>query len=277
MKLGENFKTDNTKKLAKLEHDKTMLKRHLKLVRHNNEVFKNMYDELKTKNEDTESHLQDEEWKVEQLEKKVEELETNKLILEANLESTDAALLISQQKTKACNKDLVAAKKTILRFQLTKNRTQLESDIENTDADMVILQQELNECYADFEVEKTCEQSLKKEVRTSRYLQAQKSKLMISLVKSRSSSSANQKLTHKCKNELESEVKEKDNLQEKYESVCQNHTSWSTWSECSETMCGTKTRIDRCSNIDDQIKPCNLDISCPKSGKYKQNQVNLKC
>ena len=249
MKLGENFKTDNTKKLAKLEHDKTMLKRHLKLVRHNNEVFKNMYDELKTKNEDTESHLQDEEWKVEQLEKKVEELETNKLILEANLESTDAALLISQQKTKACNKDLVAAKKTILRFQLTKNRTQLESDIENTDADMVILQQELNECYADID-----------------YLQAQKSKLMKSLVKSRSSSSANQKLTHKCKNELESEVKEKDNLQEKYESVCQNHTSWSTWSECSETMCGTKTRIDRCSNIDDQIKPCNLDISCPKSG-----------
>ena len=270
--IGEITRIDKTnllKKLNKLEHDNHHLKSFMRVTRKNNMIYKNMIYELKMKNEVTED----------QLEEKVKESETHKLKLESTLENckkTDADLVFAQQEIETCNKDLVAAKKINLECQLKTNRTQPESDTENTDADSVILQRELNECYDDLEVEmnenlqyeskmKTCIHDLKKERQTSRYLQAQKSKLMKSLLESRSSS---EKRVYECENKLENEIKQKDNVQEKYESVCQNQTSWSEWSVCSKITCGTKTRIDRCSKSDDQIKPCNQDISCPKSGKY---------
>ena len=51
--------------------------------------------------------------------------------------------------------------------------------------------------------------------------------------------------------------------QKKYELVC----PWSEWSSCSKTCWGTKTRTDKCSNSDEQIKACNQFSSCPRSGK----------
>ena len=258
---------DKTNQINKLENDKLTLKLHLKTTRSNLMIMKNMINELQIKNEVTED----------QLEKKVKESETHKFKLESTLENckkTDADLVFSQQETEACNKDLEAAKKINLKCQLKTNRTQPESDTQNTDADSVILQRELNECYDDLEVKmnenlqyeskmKTCVQDLKKERQTSRYLQAQKSKLMKSLLESRSSS---EKRVQECENKLEYEVKQKHDAKVKYESVCQNQTSWSEWSGCSKIMCGIKTRIDRCSNSDTQIEPCNQDKSCPKSG-----------
>ena len=51
--------------------------------------------------------------------------------------------------------------------------------------------------------------------------------------------------------------------QKKYELVC----PWTEWSSCSKTSCGSKIRTGKCSSIDEQIKACNQDSSCPSSGK----------
>ena len=51
-------------KIQKLAKDKTALKHHLKVTRHNNGVLKNMVEELRTKNEKIEDHLQETKAKV---------------------------------------------------------------------------------------------------------------------------------------------------------------------------------------------------------------------
>ena len=70
-----------------------------------------------------------------------------------------------------------------------------------------------------------------------------------------------------CKEELHTENNEKQVLQRKLNLVCGLGPSWSGWSSCSKTCWGIKTRIDRCSNSDEQIKSCNQYSSCPRSGK----------
>ena len=58
------------------------------------------------------------------------------------------------------------------------------------------------------------------------------------------------------------------NNNEQIETCNEDQFLWSEWSGCSQTCQGIKTRIDKCSNNDEQIEACNEDISCPKSGKY---------
>ena len=65
-----------------------------------------------------------------------------------------------------------------------------------------------------------------------------------------------------CKSQLKDVIEGKQVCQKKYESVC----PWSEWSSCSETCWGTKTRTDKCSNSDEQIRSCNQFSSCPRSG-----------
>ena len=67
-----------------------------------------------------------------------------------------------------------------------------------------------------------------------------------------------------CNGQLKDVIKGKQVCQKKYESVC----PWSEWSSCSKTCWGTKIRTDKCSSSDEQIKACNQDSSCPRSGKY---------
>ena len=61
---GGSLKSD-IKKIEKLVKDKTSLKRHPKVTRHNNGVLKNMVEELKTKNEEIEGHLQETKAQIE--------------------------------------------------------------------------------------------------------------------------------------------------------------------------------------------------------------------
>ena len=141
-KLGKYSRVDDAKHIAKLKSDKTTLKRHLKVTRHNNGVLKTMLDELKNKNEEIEGHLQESKAKIE------------------DLKTTDADLIVSQQETKECNDDLEAQKsKNLSNLKLTEelkaNRTKLLSDLENfenTDANLVISQQETKECNEQLEV-----------------------------------------------------------------------------------------------------------------------------
>jgi len=230
------------------------------VTRHNNSVLKNIVEELKTKNEGIEGQLQESkaeieqgtnemasmkktieesELKVEKLEEVIGEFKTNQTKLVSDLEnckSTDADLVVSQQETKECNQDLESE---------TKRNLQCESD------------------------QKTCERELEKQVQKYQKLQAGHSNTLKALEESRSTSSANQKLARECKNELKDVVVEKAALREKLDSVCKNQREWSEWSGCSKTCrMGIKTRIDRCSNSEEQVESCNQDISCPKSGKY---------
>ena len=257
-----------------------------------NSVLTKSLEDLKKENKES-------EMKIEEVEEKVKGLEMKKLKLESDLENckiTDADLIISQQETKDCteeledekNKNLLCHEENVSNLKiivkLKTNQTQLISDLESfksTDADLIISQQELKECSDDLDAQiqsnlqyesemKTCESDLKIQGQKSQNLQAQNSKLTKSLDESRSSSSVNQKLANDCKNKLEYEVKEKEVFQEKCESeLCQYRPAWSEWSACSKTCTGIKTRIDKCSNSDDQVTSCNQDISCPRSGKYE--------
>ena len=65
-----------------------------------------------------------------------------------------------------------------------------------------------------------------------------------------------------CNSQLKDVIEGKQVCQKKYESVC----PWSEWSSCSETCWGTKTRTDKCSNSDEQIRSRNQFSSCPRSG-----------
>ena len=72
-----------------------------------------------------------------------------------------------------------------------------------------------------------------------------------------------------CNSQLKDVIEGKQVCQKKYESVC----PWSEWSSCSETCWGTKTRTDKCSNSDEQIRSCNQFSSCSRSG----NEHKLCC
>ena len=256
---------DDAKLIQKLKSDKLKLKGHLKVTRDNNAVLKSIVDELKKKNEEMEGHLQVSRAKVgnatneiallkqanEELTKKHEKLEIKAQDLEGNIE------------------------------QLKMKESKLVSDLEScksTDADLIISQREVKECNQNLENEEgrnrqcesartTCADTLGDQVQINRNLQARNSNLSKSLDEARSSSSTNQRLAQRCQNQLEDEVEAKENLQEKFESVC---PSWSEWSNCSKT-CGTgfKKRTDRCSSgmnkWNEQVGACNQNI-CP-SGK----------
>ena len=262
--------------IQKLKNDKIKLKGHLKVTRQNNEVLKTMVGELRTKNEEVEDNLRESmvevanaNNKIGSMKKTIKELEKQ---AEESCRSSDADLIISQQETKECMEELEDKANKNLRCESDK---------------------------------KTCENKLDDQVQKNKNLKDAYSETLTLLEESRSLSSANENLAQECQNNLETEVEEKEVLQEKLKLFCQNQSSWGEWShcsgtcggkrtridrclnndeqietcnedqslwgewsDCSKTCQGIKTRIDRCSNNGDQIGACNEDISCSKSGKY---------
>ena len=126
--------------------------------------------------------------------------------------------------------------------KLKMNESKLVSDLENskiTESDLVASQQkteELNRVYRELILE----------------LKKNQTKLSFELDSCKSTDA-----------ELVISQRELNVCQKKYELVC----PWTEWSSCSKTSCGTKIRIDKCSSSDEQIKTCNQDSSCLRSGK----------
>ena len=48
---------------------------------------------------------------------------------------------------------------------------------------------------------------------------------------------------------------------------------WSEWSDCSKTCYGIKTRIDRCQDDNEQVKACNQESTCPRSGNFLKPRI----
>ena len=227
--------------IQKLKNDKIKVEDHLKVTRQNNYIFKTMVGELKTKNEEIEGNLR-----------------------ESMVEITNA------------NNEIGSMKKTIKEL-----KKKAQESCRSSDADLItsISQQETKECMEELEDKanknlrcesdkKTCENKLDDQVQKNKNLKDAYSETLTLLEESRSLSSANENLAQECQNNLETEVEEKEVLQEKLKLFCQNQSLWGEWSDCSKTCQGIKTRIDECSNNGDQIGVCNEDISCSKSGKY---------
>ena len=138
--------------------------------------------------------------------------------------------------------------------ELKMNQSKLESDLEkweSTESDLVASQQkteELNKIYKEL-------------------ILAKNQTKLVSEIENYKSTDAELVISHRklndCNGQLEDVIKGKQVCQKKYELVC----PWSEWSSCSKTCWGTKTRTDRCSNSDEQIKECNQFSSCPRTGK----------
>ena len=229
------------------------------------DILKKQNEELKIKVEKLEKERDAETKKSLQL--RTENISNRELILElrtsqskltSDLEickSSDVDRMISDKELEECNEELEAEKRKNYQCESEKNvcqqeivsKTKIISELRRGSARHIITKQELQDC----------EEELEDEIQKTRNLQTHNSIL-------RSSSTANRKLAQECQYKLENEIEGKEILQEKYESVC---PSWSEWSSCSETCRGTKTRTDRCSNSDEQLKSCNQFSSCPRSGK----------
>jgi len=190
-----------------------------------------------------------------------------------NCKTTDADLVISNQELKECNGELdseltknlqcesekktceveiVSKHEKIL--ELRSKNTKVTSELESESAEHIISKKELHDC----------EEELEDEIQKNKNLQIQNSKSLKAIEESRSTASTNRRQAQECQNKLEDEIEAKENIQNKFESVC---PSWSEWSNCSKDCGGVKTRMNKCSMDDKEIRDCDRISSCPKSGK----------
>ena len=147
------------------------MKHHLKITRHNNQVYRNNNQELLTKINELEDKLLKTKTAIEDgrddiilMEKKM--IEMNQLVSDLeNCNRTDAELKIAQQEIKRCNEDLdIVAKKSLqchsksasnqrIIHELKTNQTKLTMKLDSVDADLFISKQETKKCSQDFDAE----------------------------------------------------------------------------------------------------------------------------
>ena len=151
--------------------------------------------------------------------------------------------------------------------ELKMNQSKLVSDLKNcknTESNLVKLQQETKELEDEnlnYRIENVSNRELILELKTNQTKLASELKDYKGIDPERVIS---KRKLNDCNDQLEDVIKGKQDCQKKYELVC----PWSEWSSCSKTCWGTKIRTDKCSSSGEQIKACNQDSSCPRSGKY---------
>ena len=147
------------------------------------------------------------------------------------------------------------------------NQSKLVLDLVNCKSfDLVASRLETKECTKKLDDEKLkCRRNNLSNEELIFALQKNQTKLASELetYKSTDAELVSQRKLNDCNAQMKDVIKGKQVLQNKYELIC----PWSEWSSCSKTCWGIKTRTDRCSNSDEQIKGCNQFSSCPRSGK----------
>ena len=157
--------------------------------------------------------------------------------------------------------------------ELKMNQTKLESDLRNckiTESALVTSQQETKECFKKLEDEnikclniRTDNVSYRESILEFKANQTKLSSELETYKSTDADLAISQRKLNDCNGQLKDSIERKQVLQERYQLAC----PWSEWSSCSKTSCGTKTRTDKCSSSEEQIKGCNQDSSCPSSGK----------
>ena len=147
------------------------MKHHLKITRHNNQVYRNSNQELLTKINELEGNLLKTKTEIEDgrvdiilMEKKL--VEMNQLVSDLeNCNRTDVELMIAQQEIKRCNEDMdVVTKKSLqchsesasnqkIIHELKTNQTKMTMELGSVEADLIISKQETKKCSQDFETE----------------------------------------------------------------------------------------------------------------------------
>ena len=147
------------------------------------------------------------------------------------------------------------------------NQSKLVLDLDNCKSfDLVASRLETKECTKKLDDEKLkCRRNNLSNEELIFALQKNQTKLASELetYKSTDAELVSQRKLNDCNAQMKDVIKGKQVLQNKYELIC----PWSEWSSCSKTCWGIKTRTDKFSNSDEQIKECNQFSPCPRSGK----------
>ena len=183
-------------------------------------------------------------------------------------------------------------------LELKTNISRITSELElrkSENADLVIVNKELEDCEEELEVE----------IQKNDQLQLENSVISKSLQESKQEAMNNQTVYKKCQESLEHEIKEKTDLQasnasndkeilelktnlnETQEEIsnCKKslqeykdrinvfRPAWSDWSDCSKTCFGIKTRIEKCQDDNEEVKACNQESTCTRSGNFLKSST----
>ena len=213
MKVG----IDATKrKIEKLMKDKASLKNHLKITRHNNQVYRKKSEEMTMKIEELEDSLLKSKAELKSgqtgkvlMEKKIEEMgkKNNNLTLKIEEVETERdaekeiRLQCQEDKLKCATKDLSSQK---LILKLKSNHSKTSTELQTLKEDLIITKKELEEY----------QEELEDEIQKNKNLQTQKLAFAKSLEESKLVAEANKKQNEDCQQKLGDEIGKNNNLQD---------------------------------------------------------------
>ena len=198
---------------------------------------------------------------------------------------------------------MIRIKELEAHLQKWEARSNNGNELETAKLNLIKTKNELEECLNDLHDRKSseanvCQKELENKMERNIYLQNEKSKLQKTLGESRLNASTIQKQVEDCEANLAEKNDEHEILQTSFlknkaeliqlkttlsnqknqtshkncdeleEYICSiNFPVWSEWSNCSNDLCSTKTRMNVCKNGDEQIRQCYENAACPDSGE----------
>ena len=133
-----------------------------------------------------------------------------------------------------------------------KEKTDLQVSNASNDRMILELKTNLNETHEEIS---SCEKSLQDYKNRYKLSNASNDRMILGL---KINLNETQEEILKCENRLQ-------DYKNRIELIC---PLWSEWSDCSKTCFGVKTRIDHCQDDNEQIKSCNQEPACLRSGNF---------